>query len=160
MSSMAASKIKKNTWMWVCFIAYLLVLFYMLFFAEAFGRTGHVEEYRYNVTLFQEIKRFYQYGKSHSWNLFLINVVGNVVVFIPFGMFLPRLFARCRNLFLTILISLEFSLAIEITQLLSRVGRFDVDDLLLNAIGGCVGCILYYMFLGIRKGSGVKRSRK
>ena len=160
MSSMAASKYKKNAWIWVCFIAYLFVLFYMLFFAEAFGRTGHVEEYRYNVTLFQEINRFYQYGKSHSWDLFLINVVGNVVVFIPFGLLLPRLFTRCRNLFLTVLLSLELSLAVEVAQLLSRVGRFDVDDLLLNTVGGCIGCILYYIIFGTKAGIGAKKSRK
>ena len=160
MNSMAASKKGKNAWIWVCFIAYLFVLFYMLFFAEAFGRTGHVEEYRYNLTLFREIKRFYHYGQSHSWYLFLINVVGNVVVFIPFGMFLPRLFTRCRNILLTMLLSLEFSLAIEITQLLSRVGRFDVDDLLLNTIGGIMGCILFFILFGMGKGRNLGKSRK
>ena len=135
-------------------------LFYMLFFAEAFGRTGHVEEYRYNITLFQEITRFYRYGKSHSWDLFLLNVVGNVVVFIPFGMFLPHLFTRCRNLFLTMLISLEFSLAIEITQLISRVGRFDVDDLLLNTIGGSVGCLLFFIGSWMKKADRSRKGRK
>ncbi len=146
--------------MWVCFIAYLFVLFYMLFFAEAFGRTGHVEEYRYNVTLFQEINRFYQYGKNHSWNLFFINVVGNVVVFIPFGIFLPRLFPRCKNLFLTLLLSLEFSLAIEITQLLSRVGRFDVDDLFLNTVGGVLGYILFFLWTRVWNKGRTARNRK
>lgn len=160
MSSMAANKHKKNAWTWVCFIAYLFVLFYMLFFAEAFGRTGHVEEYRYNVTLFQEITRFYQYGKSHSWDLFLINVVGNVVVFIPFGVFLPRLFTRCRNLFLTVLLSLELSLAVEITQLLSKVGRFDVDDLLLNTVGGLLGYILAMIWTDARGKGRTARNRK
>lgn len=146
--------------MWVCFLAYLFVLFYMLFFAEAFGRSGHVEEYRYNTTLFQEIERFYRYGKSHSWDLFLINVVGNVVVFIPFGMFLPCLFPRCRNILLTMLFSLEFSLAVEITQLISRVGRFDVDDLLLNTIGGSVGCLLFFIDSCIRKSRCAGRGKK
>ena len=159
-NSMAASKKRQNPWIWVCFFVYLVALFYMLFFAEAFGRTGHVEEYRYNVTLFREITRFYRYGKSHSWDLFLFNVVGNIVVFIPFGMFLPHLFKRCRNLIFTMLLSLEFSLVIEMIQLLSRVGRFDVDDLLLNTIGGSVGCILFFIGSWMRKGQSARKGRK
>ncbi len=155
MNSMAVSKMWPHdtsqdvkgkghrAWIWVCFLAYLFVLFYMLFFAEAFGRTGHVEEYRLNLTPFQEIRRFYQYGLKHGWHLFWVNVIGNIVVFIPFGMFLPRLSPKCKNLLLTALLSLEFSLAIEIVQLISRVGSFDVDDLLLNTIGGVFGCILF-----------------
>lgn len=151
MNSMAASKKTQKFFIWVCFLAYLFVLFYLLFFAEAFGRTEHPQEYRYNLTLFQEIGRYYQYGLHNSWDLFLINVVGNVVVFIPFGVFLPLLFVRCKNMLLTILLSFEFSLSIEIIQLVSRVGSFDVDDLLLNMIGGTVGFLLCVTVARIRK---------
>ena len=151
--SIDENKKKGHAWIWVCFLAYLFALFYVLFFAEAFGRTGQSEEYRYNLTLFQEIGRYYRLVMSGSWTLFMINVVGNIVVFLPFGVFLPMLFPRCKNALLTTLLSLEFSLIIEVIQLVSRVGSFDVDDLLLNTLGGVCGWIVFYIgvFVGKRR---------
>ena len=140
---MAANKKKRNVKMWVCFLAYLLLLGYVLFYGSWFGREDHAE-YRYNLTLFQEIGRYYGVGvRFGSWNLFLWNVVGNVCVFIPFGIFLPKLFKRCRNMLLVTLLSLELSLVVEVIQLMTRVGSFDVDDLLLNTIGGMLGYLIY-----------------
>ena len=144
-NSMAASKKKHKLLMWVCFLAYLLLLGYVLFYGSWFGREDHAE-YRYNLTLFQEIGRYYGVGvRSGSWNLFLWNVVGNILVFVPFGMFLPRLFRRCKNILFVTLLSLELSLIVEVIQLVSRVGSFDVDDLLLNTIGGMLGYLIYKM---------------
>lgn len=65
------------------------------------------------------------------------------MVFVPFGMFLPRLFRRCKNVLFVTLLSLELSLIVEVIQLVSRVGSFDVDDLLLNTIGGMLGYLIY-----------------
>ena len=50
----------------------------------------------------------------------------------------------------TILFGFEASVLIEVIQLFSKVGSFDVDDLLLNTIGGCLGYLLCY-FLVKRK---------
>ena len=142
---MAANKKDNKLAKWVCFIAYLLLLGYVLFYGSWFGREDHAE-YRYNLTLFQEIGRYYGVGvRSGSWNLFLWNVVGNILVFVPFGMFLPRLFRRCKNILFVTLLSLELSLIVEVIQLVSRVGSFDVDDLLLNTIGGMLGYLIYKM---------------
>ena len=146
---MAANKKKSNLVTWVCFLAYLLLLGYVLFYASWFGREEHAE-YRYNLTLFQEIGRYYGVGiRTGSWNLFWLNVVGNICVFVPFGMFLPKLFARCRNLFFVTVLSLELSLCVEVIQLMTRVGSFDVDDLLLNTVGGILGYLVYKVFTGI-----------
>ncbi len=145
---MAATNKRKKIFMWVCFTAYLLFLSYLLFFSSHFGRTEHGEgEYRYNLTLFQEIGRYVSYGiRTGSWYLFFINVCGNVAVFIPIGLFLPVLIERCKNVFLTVLLCLEISLAVEVTQILSRVGTFDVDDLLLNTLGGVLGYIIFVIW--------------
>lgn len=150
------NKKKGHAWIWVCFLAYLFALSYVLFFAEAFGRTGKSEEYRYNLTLFQEIRRYLKMALNHNWNLFVINVVGNIAVFIPFGIFMPLLFPKCKNVILTALFSLEFSIVIEVIQIVSRVGSFDVDDLLLNTLGGVCGFIIFVIGASLWK----KRSRK
>ena len=49
-----------------------------------------------------------------------------------------------RDRFHTVLFSCEFSLLVELTQLIARTGSFDVDDLILNTFGGLIGYILYY----------------
>lgn len=152
-NSMAANNKRKTKIMWVCFIAYLLFLSYLLFFSSYFGRTEFGEgEYRYNLTLLHEIERYVKYGiRTGSWYLFFINVCGNIAVFVPVGFFLPALWNPCKNIFFTTLISLELSLFAEITQLVTRVGSFDVDDLLLNTLGGLCGCIVFMIWRTIRE---------
>lgn len=142
-NSMVVNKDNKKLILWVCFIAYLLLLGYMLFFSSYFGRDGH-DNYRYNLIFLQEIGRFYHYGiRTGEWELFVLNVFGNIGVFIPIGLFLPKLFQRCKNALLTTVLTFELSFVIEIIQLLTKVGSFDVDDLFLNALGGLCGYIVY-----------------
>ena len=148
---MAANKRMRNLLKWVCFLAYLLFLGYLLFYSVGFNRVEH-EEYRYNLTMFQEIMRYYDLGmRTGRWNLFVMNVIGNIVVFMPIGMFLPSLFARCRNILFTTVLSFEISLCVEVVQLVTKVGSFDVDDLLLNTFGGICGYIIYMMYRGIKR---------
>ena len=148
---MAANKRKRSLLKWVCFFAYLLFLGYLLFYSVGFDRVEHAE-YRYNFTMFQEIMRYYNLGmRTNNWNLFVLNVIGNIVVFMPIGMFLPSLFSRCRNIFYTTILTLEISLCVELVQLLTKVGSFDVDDLLLNTLGGICGYIIYMIYYGIKR---------
>lgn len=136
---------------WVCFLAYLLFLGYLLFYSVGFDRVEH-ENYRYNLTLFQEIMRYYNLGmRTGKWHLFVMNVIGNIAVFMPIGMFLPSLFTRCRNILLTTILSFEISLCVEVVQLVTKVGSFDVDDLLLNTVGGICGYLVYMIYHGIKR---------
>lgn len=141
---MAASK-KHRYRAILSFLIYLLLLGYFLFFAESMGRNSDGNEYRYNLVLFQEIKRFIYHIDVLGIKTVLINVVGNVVVFIPFGYFVPRVSRRSVGSIATVLVSFEFSLLIEIMQLLSQKGSFDVDDLFLNTVGGFIGFIVYFI---------------
>ena len=142
-NSMAANKKDNKFAMWVCFLAYLLLLSYAVFFSSGFGREEHAE-YRYNLTLFQEIGRYYNLGmRTGMWRLFWWNVVGNVCVFVPFGAFLPALFIKCQKFFSVFLFTMELSFAVEIIQLVTKIGSFDVDDILLNTLGGILGYFVY-----------------
>jgi len=126
------------------FIAYLLLLFYLLFFSESYGRTMD-SGYRYNLELFKEIRRFWSNRDSLGWNSVITNLAGNIVAFAPFGFFLPLLCRAGKNVFGCVMLSALFSLAVETVQLLSKVGAFDVDDILLNAVGGLTGFLAYYL---------------
>jgi glycopeptide antibiotics resistance protein len=113
------------------------------------GRTYTERRYHYNLVPLREIRRFIQYRKVlGTWSV-LLNIIGNVVAFVPFGAFLPVFVQRCRKFRYTALYSFELSLFAEVLQLISKVGSFDVDDLLLNTIGGMFGFALYkgMMFL-------------
>lgn len=140
---------RKRSFQWLeilLFAAYLTMLCYFLFFAENMGRTYSERTYHYNLMPFKEIRRFWTYREALGFWSVMLNLVGNVVAFIPFGIFLPRLFGGCRKFFLTMLLSFEFSLCVEIIQLIWKVGSFDVDDIMLNTLGGILGFITYRIF--------------
>ena len=132
----------------VLLVLYLACLIYFMFFSESYGRTEFHAEYRYNLVLFQEIRRFLRYRDILGLPAVLINVVGKVVVFIPYGCGLPLLFERLQSFFRVLILSFTTSLLAETMQLIFRVGSFDVDDLLLNTIGGCIG---YLVFVALRQ---------
>ncbi len=129
----------------ILFILYLLLLFYLLFFSENYGRTMQEREYRYNLELFKEIKRFWNNRQTLGLQNVMINLVGNVVAFAPFGFFLPILTKTGKNVFGCVIYSAMFSASVELVQLVTKVGAFDVDDILLNAAGGLAGFLCYFL---------------
>lgn len=66
-----------------------------------------------------------------------------MLAFVPFGMILPMLTPKCRNFFHIVLLGVDFSLFVETIQLISKVGSFDVDDLILNTLGAALGYLVY-----------------
>ncbi len=117
--------------LYLAFIIYCICLFQTVTFQDVSWSTS-------NITPFKEIFR-YEFGS----NYFFRNVVGNIVMFIPLGFFLSY-FLKIKNFLYLIIMCLIISVSIEITQLL--IGRvFDVDDLVLNVIGGLLGYGLFYV---------------
>ena len=81
---------------------------------------------------------------------FIRQVVGNIVMFIPLGLLLPLLAQKYRNIKVIIKYSLFTSLLIEIAQLIISIivikgafRVFDIDDLIMNVLGGIIGYVLY-----------------
>lgn len=127
---------------WIPFIMYMVAMVYFLFFSEQMGRTPS-DAYKYSLEPFREIKRFVKNWQVIGIEGVLLNLLGNVLAFVPFGFVLPVLSRRFRNGFHITLLSMEFSLLVEVIQLVSKVGSFDVDDIILNTAGGLTGYILY-----------------
>ncbi len=101
-----------------------------------------------NFTLFKTIRMYIDY--SYKLNSFE-NLVGNIVVFIPFGFLFPYVMKRGRNFFIMLLNVFIFVTGIEVFQLFSAFGAFDVDDILLNCFGAVIGYFLYLLFDKVRK---------
>ena len=95
-----------------------------------------------NFTLFKTIKMYIRY--SYKLNSFE-NLVGNVVVFLPFGYLLPHILRTAKSGLMLMGYAFFFSLSIELFQLFSAFGAFDVDDLLLNTAGALIGFFVYKM---------------
>lgn len=134
----------------VLFVLYIAFIIYFLLFSDWYGRTGARADYHYNLVLFREIKRFWRYRQQVGLFAMFTNLFGNVIIFIPLGFFMPMASKR-RNFFVTTFYSFGLSLGVEVFQLISRVGSFDVDDLLLNTIGGMLGYIFYVICCAIRR---------
>nr|WP_317283459.1 VanZ family protein [uncultured Sellimonas sp.] len=143
------------------FILYILFLFYFLLFSDWYGRSSSgTREYHYNLELFKEIRRFWIYREQLGVRS-VANLAGNVLIFVPFGFFMPMASKYWnRSFFLTVFYSFGISFFVEIFQLLTRVGSFDVDDLLLNTMGGLCGYILFAICNGIRRNYVKKQQRQ
>lgn len=139
----------------ILFVLYIIFVFYFLLVSELYGRTGEMQEYHYNLVLFKEIKRFWNYREQLGMFSTVTNLVGNVLIFLPFGFFMPMA-SRHRSFLNTSFYSLALSLIVEVSQLFLKVGCFDVDDLLLNTIGGMLGYITFTVCNVIRRNHGKK----
>ena len=118
------------------FVIYILFLFYVVTFEDA-SRDS------LNLIPFKEIFR-YEIGS----NLFIKNVLGNMIMFFPLGFFAGyyiKTTSRPLALFLTTITSVS----IELTQ--TFIGRiFDIDDIILNVLGGMLGFYFYIIAEDIR----------
>lgn len=83
-----------------------------------------------------------------------LNILGNVLAFLPLGILLPLLYPSLRSLWKITLLGLLVSLLIECTQLVFVIGVFDVDDLLLNTLGAVLG------YVCLRVAARFRRARK
>lgn len=146
------SKRKRRLVTGILFLVYFIVLFYFLFFSEEMGRTYSERAYHYNLVPFREIGRFIKYWRVLGMKAVLLNIVGNVVAFVPFGIFLPIFSTRSKKLWRATYYSFELSLFVELLQLITKVGSFDVDDLLLNTLGGMIGFLIYQFASHVQKG--------
>lgn len=98
-----------------------------------------------NLIPFATMRSYIKYsGIFHA----LLNILGNVVLFIPIGYIFPMILKRYRSIKTMAVLSIAISLFIEFIQFF--VGRScDIDDLILNFVGGIIGYTIFY-FAGDR----------
>ena len=98
-----------------------------------------------NLIPFHSIKEYIFSNSATIKKFAFSNVVGNIVIFIPLGTYL-LLFKKNKRVVANLLFIFKVSLFIEITQGLLGIGASDIDDIILNCLGGLIG-ILGYKFL-------------
>lgn len=129
----------------ILFLLFIGNLSYLLFFDSDFGRTSHqlglsfTDYFQSNVNLipFRTIRLYIEGYRSGvvSGETMLINLVGNIIAFMPFAYFLPTLFKSQKNIFVFFMTMLFTIMGVEILQVIMRTGSGDVDDLILNLTG-------------------------
>lgn len=140
---------KKRTILLILFMTYMSFLFYMTF-TNGFTLYSNMLDELYfrihfkqqlNLIPFKTIKLYFRnfnYYNKEFW----INIIGNIVIIIPYGIFLPMLWQKFRSFWRIALACLLLPVFIEIVQLF--VGRTtDVDDVILNFTGGMIGAVLF-----------------
>ena len=129
----------------ICFVMYLALLLYFLLFADRRISAGGV-----NLIPFAEIRRYLHYTNILGMRLVILNLGGNVIGFMPFGYLLASMNQRFRRPWIILLMSFCFSFLIELVQFITKVGCYDVDDILMNTLGGVLGCLANMFILKIR----------
>ena len=142
-------KILKIIW-WV-YIALLLVFVVVKFKGSFYELTDRISTYsmqgsiNYNLIPFRSMSTQIKYI-TQWWAL--KNLLGNIIPFIPFGFLLPIAYKKFSSTISVFFTGLASILLIEIFQFLTKLGTFDVDDIILNMIGIVCG---YLMFLVIKR---------
>ena len=112
------------------FMIYILFLFQVVTFQDDTSWASN------NFIPFKEILRY-----NITSRLFIKNVLGNLIMFLPFGFF-SSYYLKEDKITLPLILTLIASISIEIVQMM--IGRvFDVDDIILNVIGGIAGYLIY-----------------
>lgn len=73
-----------------------------------------------------------------------IDTMLNIILFVPLGFFLPLLYEKYNKIKSVVLTGFLFSLSIEIIQMFDW-GSSDINDLMTNTIGACLGYLIYYL---------------
>lgn len=141
---------KRNMWK-LLFAVYILVVIKVIVFKFPYQEIAAiVASWRRDVILeglgtanfvpFKTIKMYIDY--SYKLNS-VENLAGNVLVFVPFGFLFPLVAREGERFFVMLLNAFVFVLGIEVFQLFSAFGAFDVDDILLNCFGVSIGFFVY-----------------
>lgn len=118
------------------FILYILCLYSVVTYQDI--NYGGI-----NLIPFKEMFR-YEIGSYK----FIKNIIGNILLFIPYGFF-SSYYLNNKKISTNVVLCLIASLSIEIIQY--HIGRvFDIDDIILNVLGGFIGCLLYVALNAIK----------
>jgi glycopeptide antibiotics resistance protein len=139
------------------FACYSLVLAYLLFVMHGGYSTDLTlwEYIRYNTNLvpFKSIILYIRALSDHSMNMDtpVRNLLGNLLMLLPMGLYLPGFFKRLRKLGAFCICMAALIFVIEAAELLLRRGSFDIDDFILNMAGALIGFAVWRIIYKARQ---------
>lgn len=94
-----------------------------------------------NIVPFKTIAHYI--FENDNLRISIPNLLGNIIAFAPFGLLLPLIVEKVKNYKSIIMTSFFLSFTFEIIQLITSIGVFDVDDIILNVMGAVFGFTMY-----------------
>lgn len=88
-------------------------------------------------SIFENISRLS--NNTINTNIVIENILGNFLIYIPIGLFIPVIFQKLRSLWKTLSLVLLIVIIVQASQVLFRIGYFDVDTIILNLLGSALG---------------------
>ena len=139
----------KSVFLYGVFICYIVFLIKLLLLSrvsllELFNSERTLSR-SINLIPFHSIMEYISGGSANIRKFAFSNVVGNIVIFIPLGVYLSLL-KKDKRVITNLLFIFLVSLFVEVIQGLLGIGAADIDDIILNCLGGLIG-ILGYKFL-------------
>jgi len=136
------------------FILYIILVAVLLFlspYRQAAYELNTAGSNPYNIIPFKTIIDYIKASSHINQSIWISNLFGNILAFLPLGIFLPWLFERFIGFWRTSGTILLATSLVESLQFLTRVGSFDIDDIILNTLGGATGYVLiritYQLFM-------------
>lgn len=127
----AVHKKKIPTIPWTLFFTYLIVVLMITFLSRESGtQTG------------LDLELFSTFGINKRNNAY---VVENVLLFVPYGILSPLVLSCAESFFGCFLLGTVTSFGVELLQLITGRGYFQIDDILTNAAGSAIGYLLYFL---------------
>ncbi|KYD08609.1 VanZ family protein [Heyndrickxia sporothermodurans] len=127
---------------WLIFFVYFCYMLYILFLGRY--RIPATQE-NYNIIPFKTIKMYIDYYDHFNFTIWFSNLFGNVLAFMPLGFLAPLLIKRLNGFLKVLFLSFFTTVIVESIQLTYHVGGFDVDDIILNTIGGVLGYLVFLL---------------
>ena len=133
---------------WWVYIVLLFVVVVVKFKGSFYELSDRIHSYseqgsmNYNLIPFRSISD--QISRITQWWA-LKNLLGNIIPFAPFGFLLPITYRKFNSAIKVLPIGLASILLIEIFQFFTKLGSFDVDDIILNMIGIVCGYLTFWV---------------
>ncbi len=126
------------------FIYFLAVIYFTFFKYGMLGISFNKSRYLNLVPLIETIKMFT--GNFMGLGNSLYNVVGNILLFVPLGFFIPLLFKNGEDLRKVLMYGFIGSLLVEVIQYFTAINITDIDDIIFNTLGAGLGFVCYKIF--------------
>lgn len=134
------------------FAVYAAFLLRLLLFSRAPGSERSI-----NLIPFASIAEYVSSHSSGTARVAFANVVGNILIFIPLGVYVSWLRHRAAA-WLTMLTVASVSVAVEIIQGVFAVGASDIDDVILNCVGGIMGILTFRLLSVVLRNQSLVRT--
>ena len=143
----------ENKFLKTAFMLYVLIMLWLLFgqrlgwevngdYWENVGNSYNLEPF---LTIGRFIRSMINPRSKEAFFEAVKNLGGNVILFVPFGFFIPAVSEKFKNPASTVLFGALCIAAVEVIQLFTLLGKCDIDDLILNVIGIVTGRFIFYL---------------